>query len=279
MKTNDIQKKTVITRDALRYYEKEGLIHPIKEDNGYRNYSEKDLETIMLIQEYRKMDISIADIKNILAGELSIYDCLKNKEKYIQAKMKELDQQLQLIQNMTSRKKLDFIYQSQNTNEACLLFLDDCIKIVPHNETIPYNQILRIKLRLCSRLYNQISDNFITYGFIGLFGIRGIGLSNKYSINIDIITKHNTYQFESTTILKSSFSQFIDIFHLLQNQDIPIDDAINLISIFDTKKNYYEFSKYIDYHIKQWEKDHLIDSPEGYEIDELIHKTQEKTKP
>lgn len=39
MKTNELEKLLGTTKDTLRYYEKEELISPSRDDNGYRNYS------------------------------------------------------------------------------------------------------------------------------------------------------------------------------------------------------------------------------------------------
>lgn len=43
MKISEVEKKLGITRDALRYYEKEKLIVPLRDSNGYRNYCQDDL--------------------------------------------------------------------------------------------------------------------------------------------------------------------------------------------------------------------------------------------
>ncbi|MDD7183587.1 MerR family transcriptional regulator [Peptostreptococcus porci] len=42
MLRNEIQSKTGLTRKAIEYYEKKGLINPRKLENGYRDYSEED---------------------------------------------------------------------------------------------------------------------------------------------------------------------------------------------------------------------------------------------
>lgn len=43
MKTNELEKLLGTTKDTLRYYEKEELISPSRDDNGYRNYSHEDI--------------------------------------------------------------------------------------------------------------------------------------------------------------------------------------------------------------------------------------------
>lgn len=47
MTINEVSKKLNITQDTLRFYEKTGLIGPIRRDkSGYRNYQEEDLRRI-----------------------------------------------------------------------------------------------------------------------------------------------------------------------------------------------------------------------------------------
>lgn len=56
MKTNEVEKRYNITKEALRYYEKEGLIIPIRDDNGYRNYSDYDIIALQSILELRNKE-------------------------------------------------------------------------------------------------------------------------------------------------------------------------------------------------------------------------------
>lgn len=50
MTINEVSKKLNITQDTLRFYEKTGLIGPIRRDkSGYRNYQEDDLRRIEFV--------------------------------------------------------------------------------------------------------------------------------------------------------------------------------------------------------------------------------------
>lgn len=71
MQVHDIQSQTGLSKQTIHYYEKEGLIHLERYNNGYRNYNEKDLQTLILIRFLRSLEISIDDIKLFLNGELS----------------------------------------------------------------------------------------------------------------------------------------------------------------------------------------------------------------
>ena len=66
MTINEIAKELNITKRAMKYYEEQGLIKVAKDSNGYRNYSEQDVETLRVISVYRKLGISISDIKKII---------------------------------------------------------------------------------------------------------------------------------------------------------------------------------------------------------------------
>ena len=46
MLSNEIQERTNLSRKALEYYEEKGLIQPLRLENGYRDYSEDDLQLL-----------------------------------------------------------------------------------------------------------------------------------------------------------------------------------------------------------------------------------------
>ena len=98
MKTSEVEKQLGLTKYTLIYYEKEGLITPVRNENGYRNYSKSDLQTLQLIKFLRNIDISIDDIKAILADELSFSDCLKIRKLNLDNVLEEL----QTIKKTTS---------------------------------------------------------------------------------------------------------------------------------------------------------------------------------
>lgn len=54
-----------ISKDTLRYYEKEGLITPQKAANGYRYYTLENIRQLQDIVYYRDVDMSLSEIKAI----------------------------------------------------------------------------------------------------------------------------------------------------------------------------------------------------------------------
>jgi len=68
MLIKNVCKECKLTKKAVEYYERQGLISPAIEDNGYRNYNDEDISKLKEIGVLRKLGISVTDIKNILAS-------------------------------------------------------------------------------------------------------------------------------------------------------------------------------------------------------------------
>ena len=66
MLLNEIIKEVGMTKRAVKYYEEKGLLIVNKDNNGYRNYSKQDVNTLKKISVYRKLGIGIKDIQKLL---------------------------------------------------------------------------------------------------------------------------------------------------------------------------------------------------------------------
>ena len=66
MLLNEIVQEVGMTKRAVKYYEEKGLLSIKKDDNGYRNYTQEDVESLKKISVYRKLGISVEDIKKLL---------------------------------------------------------------------------------------------------------------------------------------------------------------------------------------------------------------------
>lgn len=62
MTIKEMETKLNIPRATIRFYEKERLITPVREENGYRDYSKDDLEKVEKIVILRKIGFSVNDI-------------------------------------------------------------------------------------------------------------------------------------------------------------------------------------------------------------------------
>ena len=61
MKINEVEAAVGVTKKNIRFYEEEGLITPSREPgNGYRSYSQADVERLRRIKLLRKLDVPLA---------------------------------------------------------------------------------------------------------------------------------------------------------------------------------------------------------------------------
>ena len=63
MKISEVIQQVDLSRRAVKYYEEQGLITVRKDENGYRNYTKENLADLKEIAAYRKLGISISDIR------------------------------------------------------------------------------------------------------------------------------------------------------------------------------------------------------------------------
>lgn len=83
MKRNEVEKLTGFSKQTILFYEREGLVSPKRDTNGYRNYQDEDIQKFLFIKFLRSMDISIEDIKLIFNDELSFQQCLEKQSHYL----------------------------------------------------------------------------------------------------------------------------------------------------------------------------------------------------
>lgn len=281
MKTNELRTTLGISKAALRYYEKEKLIKPVRDSNGYRNYSEEDIRLLKIILLLRSLEISIDEIKLILNNELSLNECLKTKKDYIQNDIKNKQELIQKIDKNLSRKKAYFGYntiEKEQTNEVYICFQENqCVIHNPYDiqyndyKEYSYQQIYQINISLCTRAYHQnISQDgklkmpqyYLSYG-----------LATLCFIDLDIKTEDNYYQFEST-----SLNHIKDIFNHIQQKDIIIHDPLGLINIFNQNTDEDALRKVLFSHLKKWQKDYKIDNPRSIEINNQLEQFQKNVK-
>ena len=100
MKIKELEKLLGMPRANIRYYEKEGLINPDRGGNGYRDYNEQDIERLKQIIIFRKIGISVADIKSVLDGELKLSDAVHKSVETLQAKIDKLNGSINLCKQI-----------------------------------------------------------------------------------------------------------------------------------------------------------------------------------
>lgn len=100
MTIKEVEQRLEVPRATVRFYEKEGLIKPTREENGYRDYSDEDLERLRKIIILRKIGLSIEDIEDLFDGAKSIETVLAENTLHLQKQMDELAGAMNLCNKM-----------------------------------------------------------------------------------------------------------------------------------------------------------------------------------
>ena len=96
MTIKEMEEHSGMVRANIRYYEAEGLLTPVRASNGYRDYSEHDLECLLRIKLLRTLHMTIEEIKALQAGERELGEALRTHLE----KLKEEDLHLQRSQEI-----------------------------------------------------------------------------------------------------------------------------------------------------------------------------------
>lgn len=109
MTIKEVEEQTGLTRSNIRFYEKEKLIEPSRNDkNGYRDYSEKDVENIKKIAYLRTLEISIEDIRNIISDKVSLAEIVEKQTATIKTQIEGLNQAKTMCERMLESGNISF---------------------------------------------------------------------------------------------------------------------------------------------------------------------------
>ena len=103
MKINEIEKLLGLSKANIRYYENEGLINPSRTENGYRNYNEVDIALLKKIIIYRKLGISISEIKAVLTNQKSLSGAIADSVKNMSGDIERLNASIEICEEIESR--------------------------------------------------------------------------------------------------------------------------------------------------------------------------------
>lgn len=161
-----------MTTETLRHYDRIDLVKPCKTDEwtGYRYYSQQEIVRLNTIRALRCMDLTLSEIKDILAYDdfNKIIDTLKQAEKSADEKIAELGYAKTKIQRARAfyESKLSGGQQSENIfvrrEPQRVILLSDTLETPTLDNLWNYHR----------HFYDQISDNLKSkFSFEDLAGI------------------------------------------------------------------------------------------------------------
>ena len=105
MRINEVVKLTGVSARTLQYYDEIGLLIPQKLDNGYRDYTEENLEKLQKILFYRFLKFKLNDIKELLEDDFDNLKILEQQRELILREKEKFEVILHNIEKTISNYK------------------------------------------------------------------------------------------------------------------------------------------------------------------------------
>lgn len=111
MRIKELEQKSGLSRDTLRFYEKQGLISPPKRlANGYRDYDTHALTELHFIRTARSVGFTLEEIRPAIAKLrhppehcADLLAALQHRHQLIRAQISQQQQQLQRLAQLMVR--------------------------------------------------------------------------------------------------------------------------------------------------------------------------------
>ena len=255
-KIGEISKIYDIGKDSLMYYERLGILKPIRDRNSYRLYSINDIWKLNLIKELRALNFPMSRIKEYIDNRstkstIDIFneevDILDRKISEFQKKRKEVSERVNIIKRESTSKKIGVI-ELRDIPERKAIRLNGNIK---RDEEADF---------LIKKLHEKFEEKF------NILGNNNIG-----SI------------FSLDKVKQGEYNYYKSVFCFLKSDNIEKNDYSNMsfnagkYLCYTYKGNYARKEEVLDFIFKYVKENNLSmmgDIIEVYKID--IHETSNK---
>lgn len=147
MKIKEVETILGVDRANIRYYEREGLLLPARNENRYRDYSQGDVARLKTVIILRKLGVPVAEIREILNGRQSMTDALAENEEHLKKQLEELNGALALCRRLEQQQveldtfDQDYYWEEMHREEqAGGGFLDICKDYLAFEKDV-FNQV------------------------------------------------------------------------------------------------------------------------------------------
>lgn len=79
MTIREVERRCGMERANIRFYEREGLLTPQRAENGYRTYTEEDVQLLLRIRLLRSLHVGLDEIGALVRGEHALEDTLNTQ--------------------------------------------------------------------------------------------------------------------------------------------------------------------------------------------------------
>ncbi len=140
MNIKKAEERSGVSRQNIRFYEREGLLHPDRNaENDYREYHEEHIHTLKQIRAMRMLDMPLDQIRLVLEGKLSPAEAAAEQRKKLKERQAQLNTAIQFCDEWSLIRHLEDIdmdavlsrmEQPENTQGLFQKWQEDYRKVV-----------------------------------------------------------------------------------------------------------------------------------------------------
>lgn len=129
-----------VSRQNIRFYEREGLLSPDRNpENDYREYAQEHIDTLKQIRALRMLDMPLEQIREILRGRTCLSDAAQQQQLALERQMEKLSaamafcEELRDVESLTQwdvEEMLDRMERPESKPTLSRSWLDDYKKVV-----------------------------------------------------------------------------------------------------------------------------------------------------
>lgn len=186
MTIKEVEIQTGLARANIRYYEDRGFFSAARGENGYRDYSDENVDTLLKVKLLRQLGFSLEEIGELQRGERSLEPALERREEALEQQCRELDQAARLCRDMRSdrvsfytldaRRYLDRLTQA----EEIITRDQDPVRLFPWRryfartlDLFLYSTLVTLVLQLAFQ-FNMVRSGSLLPMLLGLLIMTGL---------------------------------------------------------------------------------------------------------
>ena len=105
MKINEVEALVGITKKNIRFYEEQGLLSPRRNSqNGYRDYTQTEVDTLRQIKLLRKLGVPLEEIRRMQSGGSTVGDGMRRHLVTLERERHNLEQSMELCRTLRERE-------------------------------------------------------------------------------------------------------------------------------------------------------------------------------
>lgn len=140
MKIKQVEELVGITRKNIRFYEEQGLLNVERAENGYREYHTADIARLQEIKLFRKMDISIEEMRALFEKRKSLQFCLEQHLRELERRREGLVKMQEMCERLIAEHQSLDTLNAENCLEEIEQMEKEGAKFMNVNKTDVHNK-------------------------------------------------------------------------------------------------------------------------------------------